>query len=77
MSVTLDEYDRHVVSHTRPQTGFMDLLSSPPTASRTTTYSTQRQRVLSPGEVANIPAGKALHLDGVQWELLTLTPGQR
>ena len=41
---------------------------------RTTTYSTQRTRVLSPGEIANIPAGRALHLDGVRWELLTLTP---
>ena len=30
-----------------------------------TTISTQRQRVLSPGEIANIPAGHALHLDGV------------
>jgi hypothetical protein len=30
--------------------------------------------VLSPGELANIPAGRALHLDGVRWELLTLTP---
>jgi hypothetical protein len=29
--------------------------------------------VLSPGEIANIPNGRALHLDGVRWELLTLT----
>ena len=73
VSVTLGEYDRHVASHTRPQTGFLDLLSTGPAPSRSTTYSTQRQRVLSPGEVANIPAGKALHLNGVKWELLTLT----
>jgi hypothetical protein len=37
-------------------------------------HSTQRTRVLSPGEIANIPAGHALHLDGVRWELVTLTP---
>ena len=28
-------------------------------------------------ELANIPAGRALHLDGVRWELLTLTPAHR
>jgi hypothetical protein len=43
----------------------------------TKTVSTQRQRVLSPGEIANIPAGHALHLDGVRWELLGLTPAYR
>jgi hypothetical protein len=41
---------------------------------RTRTVSTQRTRILSPGEVANIPAGKGLHLDGLAWELVTLTP---
>jgi hypothetical protein len=30
--------------------------------------------VLSPGEVAGIPFGRALHLDGVTWELVTITP---
>ncbi|MGH3266502.1 MAG: hypothetical protein ACRDNS_31440, partial [Trebonia sp.] len=38
------------------------------------TYSTQRTRVLSAGEIAGIPTGQALHLDGVNWELVTLTP---
>jgi hypothetical protein len=33
--------------------------------------------VLSPGEVAGIPAGRALHLDGTNWELLTLTAAHR
>ena len=41
---------------------------------RSTTVSTQRTRILSPGEIANIPAGRGLHLDGLAWELLTLTP---
>ena len=41
------------------------------------TVSTQRQRVLSPGEIAKIPAGHALHLDGVRWELITLTPAHQ
>ena len=76
ISVTLGEYDRQVVSHARQQVGLAEWLSrNPPAPARTThTYSTQRTRVLSPGEIANIPAGRALHLDGVKWELVTLTP---
>ena len=39
--------------------------------------STQRTRVLSPGEIAGIPAGRGLHLDGTGWELVTLTAAHR
>ena len=76
VSVMLGEYDRQVVSRTRPHTGLAEAIlgSSSPTQKQTSTYSTQRTRVLSPGEVANIAKGKALHLDGVKWELVTLTP---
>jgi type IV secretory pathway TraG/TraD family ATPase VirD4 len=74
VSTMLGEYDRQVVSRTRPQPGLFDVLGDKPIPPRSATYSTQRTRVLSPGEVANIPAGRALHLDGVHWELLTLTP---
>ena len=78
MSQMLGEYDRRVVSTTRPQTSVIDLISpSASPARNSTTYSTQRTRVLSPGELANIPAGRALHLDGVRWELITLTPAHR
>lgn len=72
VSIALGEYDRRVVSRTRQ-----------PTTDRwwfgrtSHTVSTQRQRVLSPGEIANIPPGHALHLRGVRWELLTLTPAHR
>lgn len=71
ISVALGEYDRRVVSSSsgRGQNVLM--------AQRSRTVTTQRTRVLSPGEVANIPAGRALHLDGLQWELLTLTPAFR
>ena len=76
VSTMLGEYDRQVVSRTRQQTGFLQsvIANNTPTPGGTATYSTQRTRVLSPGEIANIPAGRALHLDGVQWELVTLTP---
>jgi type IV secretion system protein VirD4 len=77
VSVMLGEYDRQLVSHSHPD--HHDLIvallgSGRSHPHRSTTYSTQRTRVLSPGEIANIPTGRALHLDGVNWELVTLTP---
>ncbi len=71
VSLALGEYDRPMVSTTRtPVKGqFFSQVGR--------TSSIQRQRVLSPGEVANVPAGRALHLVGVQWELLSLTPAYR
>jgi type IV secretory pathway TraG/TraD family ATPase VirD4 len=76
VSTMLGEYDRQVVSQTRPQVGISDVLfaGKTPLPKNSKTYSTQRTRVLSPGEIANIPTGQALHLDGVRWELVTLTP---
>lgn len=69
ISLALGEYDRQVVSTSRGRSGGQ----SPHTTS-TRTYSTQRQRVLTPGDVANIPPGQALHLDGLHWQLLRVTP---
>ena len=76
VSTMLGEYDRQMVSRTRSEPGFFSTIlgGDQDVARNSRTYSTQRTRVLSPGEIANIPAGRALHLDGVQWELLTLTP---
>ena len=76
MSQMLGEYDRRVVSHSNPSGGALAAMLNPQgaMAQRTTTTSTQRTRVLSPGELANIPAGRALHLDGVRWDLIALTP---
>lgn len=68
VSVALGEYDRQVLSTTRSRTP----QSLMPNHGQTT--SIQRQRILSPGEIANIPTGRALYLDGVAWELLQLTP---
>jgi type IV secretory pathway TraG/TraD family ATPase VirD4 len=68
ISVALGEYDRQVRSTTRtrvPSSWF---------AHRGETLSIQRQRILSPGEIAGIPAGHGLYLDGLAWELLKLTP---
>jgi type IV secretion system protein VirD4 len=67
VSVMLGEYDRQMVARSSqnvpgrwfPSTGH--------------TISTQRTRVLSPGEIANLAQGQALHLDGIRWEWVTLT----
>jgi type IV secretion system protein VirD4 len=71
VSVALGVYDRQVTSRTRHAQG----IASSGGSSTTTTI--QRQRVLSPGEVANIPAGHGLHLDGLAWELLTVVAAHR
>jgi type IV secretory pathway TraG/TraD family ATPase VirD4 len=68
ISLALGEYDRKMVA-----TGTTPLAHSW-LPGRTRTVSTQRTRVLSPGEIANIPGGDALHLDGLVWERVTLTP---
>ncbi len=72
ISLALGEYDRDVVSQalgrSEPQEWF-----SEPTHSDTVSYQTQRQRVLTPGDIARLPDGHGLLLRGADWELLGLT----
>jgi type IV secretory pathway TraG/TraD family ATPase VirD4 len=68
VSIALGEYDRRIVSRTSTQ---WFSRSGP---QQTQTISTQRTRVLSPGEVAKIPHGKALHIAGGGWSLIDPTP---
>lgn len=68
ISVALGEYDRQIVARTTSPS-YQSWL---PSVSRTVT--TRRTRVLSPGEIAQLPAGHGLHLDGLAWELVALTP---
>jgi type IV secretion system protein VirD4 len=80
VSIALGEYDRQIVSstRTRPHVGLLTPThGSYPVGQVGTTTTIQRQRVLTPGEIANIPAGRGLHLDGVNWQLVTLTPAYR
>jgi type IV secretion system protein VirD4 len=67
ISTALGEYDRKMLATSTIPTG--DLFRA-----RGRTVSTQRTRVLSPGELAGIPAGRALQLDGLHWQLLSVTP---
>jgi type IV secretory pathway TraG/TraD family ATPase VirD4 len=75
ISLALGEYDREVISTTRNPGGRGSVIPFAGGVSHTT--STQRQRVLSPGEIANLPTGHGLHLDGLAWELLTLVNAHR
>lgn len=76
VSVMTGEYDRHVVSHTATRSR-AQTLKAPPTDGDSIAYSTQRQRVLSAGEIHRLPPGQALLLDGARWGLTRLTPAHR
>jgi type IV secretion system protein VirD4 len=70
ISLALGEYDRRTVSETYNPKESLFL-------AKTRTVSTHRQRVLPPGDIANIPAGHGLYLDGLSWQLLKLTPAHQ
>jgi type IV secretion system protein VirD4 len=76
VSLVLGEYDRQLVSSTVGVTKSSTSMWSDVTTakSETVAYSTTRQRTLSPGEVASIPAGRALLVRGASWGLLHATP---
>ena len=73
ISLALGEYDRKVVS-TSIGTSEDDRWLSPHGYNESASYQTQRQRVLTPGEVAKLPAGQGLLLWGADWRLIGLTP---
>ena len=79
ISLCLGEYDRELVTHTlgRSQTK-PDLFDTPPpTDTENVAYHTARQRTLSPGEIARLPPGRALHLQGTRWRLIRSTAWHR
>ncbi len=75
ISLALGEYDRRVVSRTRgrSQSGWIRS-DDPGTSSWSVSTSTVRQRVLSPGDIAQLPGGHGLLLEGARWRLLELAP---
>jgi type IV secretion system protein VirD4 len=72
ISLALGEYDRQVVSQTLGRSE-SDRWRDPDQYSESVSYQTQRQRVLTPGEVAKLPSGQALLLRGADWGLIGLT----
>lgn len=79
ISLCLGEYDRQLVTHTlgRSETEPEFFDAPKPTETESVAYHTNRQRVLSPGEIAQLPAGRALHLQGTRWGLIRRTPWHR
>lgn len=74
ISLALGEYDRRMVSHSIGRSRSERLLPTPGTRSESVTYSTARQRTLAPGDVARLPAGRALLLRGTHWQLVRTNP---
>jgi type IV secretion system protein VirD4 len=72
ISLALGEYDRDVTSLALGRSEPQEWLAEP-THSDTVSYQTQRQRVLTPGDIARLPDGRGLLLRGADWELLGLT----
>jgi type IV secretory pathway TraG/TraD family ATPase VirD4 len=75
ISMALGEYDRKLVSASRGMSEHTEWLGpNDRNHSEGLTYQTQRQRTLSPGEIANLPDGHGLLLRGGEWGLIALTP---
>jgi type IV secretory pathway TraG/TraD family ATPase VirD4 len=72
ISLALGEYDRELISTSNGTSQSGEWLT-PPGRSENTTYQTQRQRTLIPGEVAQLPDGHGLLLRGGSWGLIELT----
>ena len=72
VSLALGEYDRETVSQSLGRSDPQEFLSTP-THSDNVNYQTQRQRVLTPGEIGRLPKGQGLLLRGNDWETVQLT----
>jgi type IV secretory pathway TraG/TraD family ATPase VirD4 len=72
ISLALGEYDRDITSHALGQSDPQEWFSAP-THSDSVSYQTQRQRVLTPGDIARLPDGHGLLLRSTDWELIRLT----
>ena len=76
ISIALGEYDRDTVNHSLGRSDPQEWFGTT-THSDTVGYQTQRQWVLTPGEIARLPDGQGLLLQGADWQLLGLTPWHR
>jgi type IV secretory pathway TraG/TraD family ATPase VirD4 len=73
ISLAIGEYDRELISSSTGQTEKTDEWFGPHNRNNSVSYQTHRQRVLTPGEIAQPPDGHALLLRGAAWDLLQLT----
>jgi type IV secretory pathway TraG/TraD family ATPase VirD4 len=75
LSTMVGDWDRPYVV-TNQTTGYTTSfpVGSGQTTQWSNTYSTQRERLLSPSEIANIPAGHALMVRSTRWGIVEHTP---
>jgi len=73
VSLALGEYDRKTVASSVGLSEPQDWWFPTDTHNESVNYQTQRQRVLTPGEIARLPNRQALLLQGMDWRLLQLT----
>lgn len=74
ISLCLGEYDRQTVSQTLGRSEADVRFTRRREHPSSDSYQTQRQRVLTPGNIASLPDGQALHLHGTSWQLIRTTP---
>jgi type IV secretion system protein VirD4 len=74
ISLAIGEYDRELVSSSTGRSEKSDEWFGPHNSNDSVSYQTHRQRILSPGEIAQLPDGHGLLLRGATWDLLQLTP---
>ena len=75
ISMALGEYDRKLVSASKGMSENTEWLGAHDrNHSENIAYQTQRQRTLTPGEIAKLPDGQGLLLRGGEWGLIHLTP---
>jgi type IV secretion system protein VirD4 len=73
ISIALGEYDRNICSASTGRSESEEWFS-PQGRNDSISYQTHRQRVISPGEIAQLPDGHGLLLRGAAWGLIGLTP---
>lgn len=69
LSLAFGEYDRRMTSQSYGSSAGQGF-----SLNSGGSISIQRQRVLSPGEIANIPDGYVMFIKGVKWWLVAMTP---
>jgi type IV secretory pathway TraG/TraD family ATPase VirD4 len=72
VSAVIGDYDRQVVSSSTGQSESDEWLS-PTGSNQSFNYQTQRQRLVTPADIAQLPEGQALLLRGADHELIRLT----
>jgi type IV secretion system protein VirD4 len=73
LSLLCGEYDRNIKteSHRRPAGG---LFAPAAPATRTTSFTTRRERIVPPDRIAAIQLGEALVIRATEWEFVPTTP---